>query len=260
MLVNKNTDYNFFTEKGYIVKNLFINDTKFSIIAEDLKLKIENYLKKNFDNLKNLGGYKSGNLNFISIKHSKQIIDLLNEKNFKDYFNYLTQDDIKEYDIIYGGNLNLPKSKNQFFHTDGKWSPRMIVINIATSDIKDENGPMEIIDGSHKTETPYWKFILKILFSTKKKIFLKKGEFIIREHQLWHRGTTNNSKDIREMLGIMFIKKKIEPDANKELDENYFSVFSNIFGFSKKEKIKEFIFVKIRVIFFLYKLIISIIK
>ena len=30
----------------------------------------------------------------------------------------------------------LSKSKNQLFHTDGKWEPRMIIVNIATSEIK----------------------------------------------------------------------------------------------------------------------------
>ena len=260
MLINNNSDYNFYHKNGFIVKSIFKNNEEFLKISKNLKQELTNYFKKNSEKIKSLGGYKSGNLNFISIKHSKQIIDLLNTNNFEEYFNHLTQDNLKNYEIMLGGNLNFPKSKNQFFHTDGKWNPRMIILNIATSDIKKENGPMEIINESHKIKLPYWKFILKSPFFKKEKIFLDEGELLIREHRLWHRGTTNYSTNMREMLGIIFIKKKIIQNKPTNLDEEHFSVFSNIFGNSKKEKFKEFIFLKLKFLLFFYKIFISIKK
>tara|TARA_Y100000996_G_scaffold405006_1_gene379687 strand:- start:149 stop:931 length:783 start_codon:yes stop_codon:yes gene_type:complete len=260
MLEVRDIDFKFYIENGYLKKDLFIRDKEFLNIADDLKLKLEEYLEKNLDNIRSLGGFKSGNLNFISNKHSDQIINLLNQNNFKNFFNFIIQDDINNYEIMYGGNLNFPKSKKQFFHTDGKWNPRMIIINIATTEITNNNGPMEIIEGSHKFNYAYWKFILKNFFSRKKKVFLKKGEIMIREHRLWHRGTLNNSKNIREMMGIMLIEKTINKNQIINEKKNDLSIFSNIFGISKKEKIKEFLFINLKFIFFIYKFIISMVK
>ena len=68
-----------------------------------------------------------------------------------------------------GGNLNLPKSKNQLFHTDGPWSPRMLILNIATTQIDNSNGPIEICEKSHIQNYPYWKFHFKKFLMKKKK-------------------------------------------------------------------------------------------
>jgi len=96
----------------------------------------------------------------------------------------------------------------------------------------------------------------------KKKIKLKFGEILIREHRLWHRGTTNKSKQIREMLGIIFIKNEncSQKQNMEKIEKNKMYLHSNIFGITNKEKIKEFIFINFKFIFFFYKLIISIIK
>ena len=95
-------------------------------------------------------------------------MSILNNNSFKEYLNFLIDDNIEKYQIIFGGNLNLPKSKNQFFHTDGKWEPRMIIVNIATTNIKLLNGPLEIIEKTHLNKHSYWKFVLKIVFMSKK--------------------------------------------------------------------------------------------
>ena len=260
MLKNSQFDLEAFKKNGYLINNLFCNNDDFFHIANELKLDLENYFKNNFEEMKKLGGFNSGNLNFISKKHSQKIVDLLYKNNFEEYLKFLTQDNISGYELIFGGNLNFPNSKYQFFHTDGNWDPRMIIINIATTDINELSGPLEVVEKSHITKLPYWKFLLKNFFFKKKKIFLKKGEIIIREHRLWHRGTTNKSNNVREMIGLMFIKRKSEKKNSFALNDENLFIFSNIFGISKKEKIKEFIFLYLRPFFLLYKIIISIIK
>lgn len=260
MLYKKKKDKILYLKKGYIIKDIFSNDIDFLKITDELKSDINFNYNKNYSNLKKLGGFKSGNLNFISKLHSNKIIKLLNKNNFKNYFNFITNDDIQNYKIILGGNLNLPNSKNQFFHTDGNWNPRMIIVNIATSDIDLKNGPTEIIESSHKKNIAYWKFALKVFFLKKRKIFLKKGQIIFREHRLWHRGTSNKTKKIREMIGIMFIKNKSHINISIKKKDNKIFMFSNIFRNSKKERLKEHIFLKFRSIFFLYKFLVSVIK
>ena len=260
MLNFNENDVVFFKKKGYITKDLFCDNNNFLNIANDLRLSIDEYINSNLNKIQELGGYKSGNLNFIAPIHSEKIINLLYQNNFKDNLKKIIDDDISKYELILGGNINFPKSKFQFFHTDGKWDPRMIIINIATSDIDNSNGPLEVIERSHIKNFPYWKFILKNFFFKKKKLILKKGEILIREHRLWHRGTTNKSNKFREMIGLMFIKRKPKENISLKVNSENLLIFSNIFGVTKKEKIKELIFLYLKPLFSIYKIIISIIK
>ena len=182
---------------------------------------------------------------------------MLLDNNFAEYFKFISDDNFEDYNFLAGGNLNLPNSKNQFFHTDGKWVPRMIIVNIATSKIKFSNGPLEIIEKTHLQNLKYWRFALKILFLNKKKITMDIGDILIREHRLWHRGTRNYTKENREMIGLMFIKKPNKVQTNGDLN---LSIKSNIFGINLKERIKEYLFIYFRPILFMYKFLISIIK
>lgn len=255
MLKILETDKKFFSKKGYIIKNLFSKDQIFIEISKSLKKEL-NFLA-NEKNIKNLGGYKSGNLNINPGRYGNELLSLLYKKNFQEYFKFIIGDNFLDYTFLAGGNLNLPNSKNQFFHTDGKWMPRMIIVNIATSKIELSNGPLEIIEKSHLKNLNYWKFVLKILFLNKKKITMDTGDILIREHRLWHRGTRNYTKENREMIGLMFIRKPNKVQTNYDLN---LSIKSNVFGINLKERIKEYLFIYFRPILFLYKFFISMIK
>lgn len=255
MLSKTDTDKFFFSHNGYIQKNLFNKDKEFIDISQNLIEEIGFSINK--ENIKNLGGYRSGNLNINPGKYGNEFLYLLLKKNFKEYFKFITNDNFEDYSFLAGGNLNLPNSKNQFFHTDGKWMPRMIIVNIATSKIELSNGPLEIIEKSHLENLNYWKFALKIIFLKKKRIIMETGEILIREHRLWHRGTKNYSKNNREMIGLMFIKKPHKLNTNNEKNV---CIKSNIFGNSFKERIKEYLFINFKPILFMYKFFISIIK
>lgn len=251
-------DINFFKDNGYILKKIFKNDMEFIFFSERFKKEINNFIIKN--KINKLGGYKSGNLNINPANFGEELFLMLKEKQFSEYFNFITNDKIENYDFLTGGNLNLPNSKYQFFHTDGKWKPRMIIVNIATSEINLSNGPLQIIKKSHTTNIEYWKFALKILFLNKKKITLNIGDVLIREHTLWHRGTCNQSINNREMIGLMFIKKPHNLDLLNIKKEKELSIKSNIFGNTRKEKFKENLFIYFKSIFFVYKFFRSMIK
>lgn len=246
-----------FLEKGFVINSSICGLSSFEIFANRFNFDLKEYLIKN--KISELGGYRAGNLNINPGVYGKEIFEIIKNKNFEDYFKFLTNDEISDYGIYFGGNLNLPKSKNQFFHTDGNWDPRMIILNFATSNIDNTNGPLELIESTHREKETYLSFLIKNFFKKKTKIFLKKGEILIREHRLWHRGTKNISNDYREMLGVMLIKKTENRIKYPEASKNIL-IFSNMFGITKKEKIKEFIFINLKLIFFFYKIFISIIK
>lgn len=253
--LNKN-DNSIYEHQGYIKLELFRQNHEFQKLIENFKEDLFFNLKNN--NISNLGGFRSGNLNINPGKHGAMFMNFLKLNNFTEYFEGLTGDKLQDYEILYGGNLNLPKSKNQLFHTDGNWNPRMIILNIATSKINNSNGPMEVINFSHKQFIPYWLFLVKYFLSkNKKKIMLEKGDILIREHRLWHRGTSNKSLQNREMLGIMFLKTKTN-QIQKNIDR--LEIYDNMYDTSLKGKIKEFIFLYFKFILVLYKLINSLKK
>ena len=251
------TDKLNFEDNGYIIKNILSNNKDFIKITQNFKKELKEIINKN--DFTHLGGYKSGNLNISPGNYGKEILIVLNKLNFENYFNFLTSDKIDNYQILYGGNLNLVKSKNQFFHTDGNWNPRMIVLNIATTKINLVNGPLEIVEKSHKKKLSYFKFVLKSSFFKKKKIQLNFGDILIREHRLWHRGTRNFSNTHREMIGIAFLYNENKLERENKIKEKLY-LHSNIFGNSKREKLKEFIFVNFKFILFIYKIFLSIKK
>ncbi len=258
MFDSNKKDNSIYEHQGYIKLDLFKQNNEFQKLIENFKEDLFFNLKNN--NISNLGGFRSGNLNINPGKHGPMFMNFLKLNNFTEYFESLTGDKLQDYEILYGGNLNLPKSKNQLFHTDGNWNPRMIILNIATSKINNSNGPMEVINFSHKQFIPYWLFLIKFFLSkNKKKIMLEKGDILIREHRLWHRGTSNKSLKNREMLGIMFLKTKTKTDQiQKKIDT--LEIYDNMYDASYKGKIKEFIFLYFKFILVLYKLINSLKK
>ena len=86
------------------------------------------------------------------------------------------------------------------------------------------------------------------------------GDLIIRKHCIWYRGTTNNTNNPRFIIAFLIFDKlrKIPPSPHYNNDGivNY----NNFFGNSFLERIKEFIYVKFKYIFGLYKIFYSIIK
>lgn len=248
----------FFKEKGYIIKNDLVNNKKFIELA--IKFKRELTKVEKFSSLSELGGYRSGNLNIDPGKFGSDFLNLLYKFNFDKLLSEIILEDIGKYEVHFGGNLNLNNSKKQIFHTDGKWDPRMIVVNIATTEITNQNGPTELLEKSHKNEIPYWKFVLKKKSFNSIKATLKVGEILIREHRLWHRGTENRSNSSREMIGIMFIKKNSLSKKIVNKNKKNIKIFSNMYGLTKKEKIKEFIFLFFPILLIIFKILISIKK
>ena len=106
---------------------------------------------------------------------------------------------------------------------------------------------------THIGNSIYRSFLWK-----KKKIKLNYGEILFREHRLWHRGTKNHSTNYREMVGIMFLKKNLERNNIINKTTKNIEIFSNIFGTTKRERIKEFVFFYFKFIIFFYKFLISI--
>lgn len=234
---------------GYLlVKNFLANNKKFIKYSNEINFLIKKELKK--VNIKNYGGSLIGNINVYPGYYGKKIFKLLEIAGLKKIIKNCTGMNLKNFDILYGGNLNLPKKHNQHFHTDGNYNDQMLIVSIATSDVKTVSGPTEIVLKSHKKKYSYLNFLL----SKKKikKLLLSKGDLLIRKHNLWHRGTINYSNKLRFQIAFMLFDKRRM--FKKKVFKNRLYFVNNFFGNNLIGKFKEYIYVYLKPIYIIYKL------
>ena len=245
-----------FNKNGYLfLKKDLRNNLQFFKIAKEIHKKIDKeiILIKN----KNLRGSIMGNLNVYPGKYGKKIFLLLKKNKIIEEVEKILGKKISSYDISYGGNLALAGKGQQSFHTDGEFKKKMFLLSISTENITNNNGPTEVCVGTHKKDTPYWKFFL--MKKKIKKITLQTGEIVIRTHSLWHRGTKNNSNKYRFLLSFI-ITPKIKNHLKKVQTKEDLKIDHNFFENTTSGMIKEIIYSKLRLIHFILRLCKSIIS
>ena len=255
MFIKKTADRRSYNNDGYAILDTYLEHNKdfndlIDEINNDLRLKI------NYRELKKNGGFIMGNLGidqgpygpkFYSLIFKDQLIKILEE---------LTEIKLDEFDMFYGGNLVLPNKGKQHFHIDGSYYKKMYMVSVVTEDIDYNNAPLEICLGSHKKYMKFWEFFFSK--KQKKKILLKKGQILIRPHNLWHRGTKNNSSKPRLLLSFSLTpkinnNKVYNSSLNLKILPNFFN--SNFIG-----RLQEFSYVYLGSIHIILKLLASIIK
>lgn len=119
------------------------------------------------------------------------------------------------YCSFYNGNTNTPGSEVQPLHADGVhlWGEQKVshpaaqlIVNVTPQDASEENGATQIWPGSHldmrpvndETEADRRSFAPAIQAAT------RKGDILIRDSRLWHRGVSNPSDQNRHMIATVF--------------------------------------------------------
>lgn len=241
--------HNKYNNDGHIIiKNFLKKNNQFKKISIKLDNEINKMLKN--ININKYGGSLIGNINVYPGSFGKKIFKILQLKGLSKILKECTGKQLDNFDIFYGGNLNLSKKHGQHFHTDGNFNDNMIIITIATSDVSLNSGPTEIVLKSHKKEISYLKF----LFSkkNKKKLTLSFGDLLIRQHSLWHRGTINYSNKTRFQIAFMLFDKKRKFKQKIKTKKIYF--LNNFFENDFLSRIKEFIYVYLSPIYIIYKI------
>lgn len=145
------------------------------------------------------GGKWFGHLNYIPSPKNKLIETITNNKSILDLLHKSLGDDYKIVGLA--GNANFPGSKNQPKHVDGNLDKNCLVINIPLGTVTELNGSTEVWPGTHQSKISFSKFFNLNCQSVR--LNSTDGDILIRYPNLWHRGTPNNSKAIRFMLGIL---------------------------------------------------------
>lgn len=256
MFIKKKIDKNSYNNNGYVILDTDLeHNLNFNNLIEemnnDLKSKINN------DELKKNGGFIMGNFGIDQGPYGPKLYSLIFKDQFIKIFEELTECKLDDFNIFYGGNLVLPHKGKQHFHIDGSYNKKMFMISIVTEEIDLNNAPTEICLGSHKKQMRFWEFFIGR--KNKKKITLKKGQIFIRPHNLWHRGTKNNSNKPRLLLSFSLTDKKLinkeiqKPSSSIEILPNFFK--SDFFG-----RLHEFFYVYFGSVLMILKLFNSILK
>ncbi len=244
-----------YQDNGYVkIKNFVSKDKKLKKLSYDLNNDLERAVKRT--KINNIGGSIIGNLNVYPGKYGLEIFKILKRKGLDKIIKEITGKNINSFDILFGGNLSIPFGHNQHFHTDGNFKDKMILVNVATSNVGLNSGPTEIVLKSHRNYLKYWQFLIKK--KKYKKLTLSYGDLIIRNHFLWHRGTVNKSKKKRFLIAFLLFEKS--RGIKQSRLNNSIKIYNNFFNNSLLGKSKEFIYVYLKYIFITYKIILSVFK
>lgn len=135
---------------------------------------------------------------------------------------------------FYNGNTNMPGSKQQPLHRDmghlwpGYVHPTTsIVINVCPVDVTEENGATEIWPGTHRVvDDPDVSGIPEHVEEARReehppaRAITTKGDAVLRDIRLWHRGMPNNGIEGRHMIGMVhsawFYQGNVEIPVNAD--------------------------------------------
>lgn len=119
---------------------------------------------------------------------------------------------------FYNGNTNAPGSGHQHVHLDNPHAPAAagiahpaysFVVNIVPQDVDTSNGAVELWPGSHRvvTATPVPDDVLEERRAEAPPIrgCLRKGDILLRDARLWHRGVPNTSSEFRHMIALVHV-------------------------------------------------------
>ena len=125
---------------------------------------------------------------------------------------------------FYNGNTNCPDSTYQQLHSDAMHAPSIsgvaeptsaVVVNVVPQDVDEHNGAVELCLGTHvivvPTPVPDDAVEARRAVLVPVRGVLRKGDVLLRDSLLWHRGVPNPSDEFRHMIAMVFVAKQKPP-------------------------------------------------
>jgi ectoine hydroxylase-related dioxygenase (phytanoyl-CoA dioxygenase family) len=120
---------------------------------------------------------------------------------------------------FYNGNTNCPGSTYQQLHLDAAHEAAdgaqaaptsAVVVNVAPQDVDENNGAVELWPGTHRivVPTPVPDGAVELRRSEVPPIrgAFRKGDVLLRDSRVWHRGVPNPSTEYRHMIAMVFVQ------------------------------------------------------
>jgi ectoine hydroxylase-related dioxygenase (phytanoyl-CoA dioxygenase family) len=119
---------------------------------------------------------------------------------------------------FYNGNTNCPDSTYQELHLDAVHSSSVdgvaaatsaVVVNVVPQDVDERNGAVELWPGTHTivvpTPVPDAAIEARRAAGAPVRGAFRKGDVLLRDSRLWHRGVPNPSQEYRHMIAMVFV-------------------------------------------------------
>ncbi|HYQ02639.1 MAG TPA: phytanoyl-CoA dioxygenase family protein [Polyangiaceae bacterium] len=181
------------------------------------------------------GGTVSGHLNCFPGAESRFVYEQLQHSGIADLVRTLSAVPLRAPNI--GCNLNLPGSAPQNEHIDGYPNQRFLIVNVAAVDTNLDNGAMEILRATHRTDSKYWQILLDR--PRRLRLSVRQGDVIIRTSTLWHRGMPNRTDRPRPMLAFTWEDGGSVREDPYDIHEGRITFLPNRYDTDLKSRIRE---------------------
>jgi len=242
---------NLFAEQGFVVcRNVVARDELEALRTEIL----DEYerVKQNEAAFQG-GGILAGHLNCFTGARSRFIYDSVEAYGIIDLVKAIMPSATRM--PFVGGNLNLPGSHPQHYHTDRPFNKSFIIVNTAIVDITNENGATEVLPGTNTRFYPYWRFVLNRAARSPLRVQLNAGDVMIRTSNLWHRGMPNRTNTPRPMAALTWEdggSTSVNPFAE---NGGQVTLFPNWFRPTKLGRLREKVFVTTPQLYDAYRIV-----
>jgi hypothetical protein len=199
------------------------------------------------------GGRISGHLNFHPGESSRFVFGEIARHGVIDVVRCAAPRAVERLRVA--GNLNLPGSVRQHYHTDGPYTDDFLICNVALVDTDVVNGAIDVLAGTHKRYYPYWQFVLDRLPRLSTRLPLAKGDVLLRRSNLWHRGMPNLGPAPRPMVALTFGEKSAPDGDPFQADGGHAFFFPNWYGTNLLGRIRERTFVTAPVSYSAYRFV-----
>ncbi|HLF79209.1 MAG TPA: phytanoyl-CoA dioxygenase family protein [Dehalococcoidia bacterium] len=240
-----------FAETGYLVFKNVVPREKLARLREMIVEAFEQ--AKVSDGLFAGGGLLSGHLNCFPGEQSRFIYEAVEAYGLIDLVKAITPQAVRLPNV--GGNLNIPGSVAQHYHTDRPFTREFLIINTAVVDNDLINGATDVLPGTNKKFYPFWKFALQRVARRSTRVQLEQGDVIIRTSNLWHRGMPNNSSDLRPMAALTWEDGGSFNEDPFRLHDGQITFYPNWFRPTRLGRLRERIFVTAPITYSAYRFV-----
>jgi ectoine hydroxylase-related dioxygenase (phytanoyl-CoA dioxygenase family) len=201
------------------------------------------------------GGLMSGHLNCFPGEGSRTIYHALEKRGIIDLIKQIDPQATRLPNV--GCNFNLPGSVTQHYHADREFTRAFTICNIAVVDTVVENGAMEMIPGTHRKFYPYWRFVLENPARNSIRVPMQRGDVMVRNSNVWHRGMPNRTAVARPMMALTWEDGGTLYEDPFAIEEGKIKFRPNWFKPTRLGRLRERLFVSVPLSYSAYRFVSS---
>lgn len=188
------------------------------------------------------GGMISGHLNCYPGVESRFVYEALERGRVIDIVRELAPEHVDSLRVTM--NYNLPGSRDQHYHSDGLFTERFVICNVAVVDTDLDNGAIDVLSGTHHRFYKFWQYALGREFRRSTRVPLRQGDVLLRYSTCWHRGMRNLTAEPRPMFSATFGEVSAPEGDPFEVEGGDVVFLPNWYGTSRAAQIRERAFVR----------------